>query len=167
MTGLRFVIMGVSGCGKSTIGHLLAQALGADFVDADDLHPAENRAKMQAGHPLNDADRTPWLIAVAQALAQSAPVVVACSALRGRYRDLLRKGAGQPLIFVHLTGSPTLIAHRLHLRQGHFMPPDLLQSQLATLELPAPYEGALTVDIDQPQARIVQEILRHLAEIQR
>lgn len=154
---MKIVVMGVSGTGKSTVGAALAETLGLAFCDADDLHPPENRAKMAAGQPLNDQDRWPWLDAVAGAMCRSDGVVMACSALRKAYRDRLRQGVGADLRFVHLSATPEVIAARLAARQGHFMPPALLQSQFATLESPSA-EEALIVSVDQPLPMILGEI---------
>lgn len=158
----RIVVMGVSGCGKSSVGAALSGALGIPYRDGDDLHPAVNVAKMRAGEALTDADRWPWLDRVAQELARLAPVIVGCSALRRAYRDRIRAGAGGPVLFVHLAGSREVIAARMAARSGHFMPASLLDSQFATLEPPGPDEAAITVDIDQPMDRLVAEILRRL-----
>ena len=148
----RVVMMGVSGCGKSAVGTALAARLGVPYVDGDDLHPPANVALMAQGQPLTDADRRPWLDRVAQVLADDAPVIVGCSALRRRYRDQIRAGAGGPVRFVHLTGPRALIAARMAARTGHYMPLSLLDSQFAALEPPGPDEAALTVDItDLPQ----------------
>lgn len=162
---LRLVIMGVSGCGKSSVGQALSLHLGIPYRDGDDLHPPGNVAKMRAGIPLGDADRRPWLDAVAAVLAREAPVLVGCSALRRAYRDRLRAGAPGPLRFVHLSGDRDLIAGRLSARSGHYMPPSLLDSQFAALEPPGPLSGpdpALTVGIDQPLPAIVTAIASHL-----
>lgn len=152
--------MGVSGCGKSTVGAALSERLGVPYVDGDDLHPQGNLDKMAAGQPLTDADRWPWLDAVAGVLARP-PVILGCSALRRAYRDRLRAGAGGPVRFVHLAGSRAVLAARMAGRTGHFMPAALLDSQLATLEPPGPDE-ALTVDIDQPIGALVAEIVAGL-----
>lgn len=144
---LRVVVMGVSGCGKSHIGAALAARLGIAWRDGDDLHPAANRAKMRSGQALEDGDRWPWLDSVAEALRREAPLVIGCSALRRAYRDRIRASAGGPVAIVHLTGDKDLIAARMAARQGHFMPPSLLDSQFATLEPPGPDEGALTLDV--------------------
>jgi gluconokinase len=152
---LRVVVMGVSGCGKSSVGEGLATALGIPYRDGDDLHPAANVEKMRAGVPLTDEDRWPWLDRVAQVLASEAPVIVGCSALRRAYRDRLRAGAGGPVQFVHLAGSRDLIAARMAARKGHYMPPSLLDSQFAALEPPGPDE-ALTIDIDRPVPQIIR-----------
>ncbi len=151
---IRVVIMGVSGCGKSSVGEGLSRHLGIPYRDGDDLHPAANVEKMRAGQPLTDADRWPWLDRVAAVLAHDAPVIVGCSALRRTYRDRLRAGAAGPVTFVHLTGCRDLIAQRMSARSGHYMPLSLLDSQLAALEPPGPDE-ALTIDIDQPLAAII------------
>ncbi|NEX46504.1 gluconokinase [Pseudotabrizicola algicola] len=158
---LRLIIMGVSGCGKSSVGEGLAARLGIPYRDGDDLHPAANVEKMRAGIPLTDEDRWPWLDRVAQVLAEEAPVIVGCSALRRIYRDRLRAGAGGPVRFVHLTGSRAVIAARMAARSGHYMPPSLLDSQFAALEVPGPDE-ALAVSIDQPLPALIDSLLPHL-----
>jgi gluconokinase len=157
----RVVIMGVSGCGKSSVGAGLAARLGLNYRDGDDLHPPENVAKMRAGMPLTDADRWPWLDRVGQVLLAEAPVIVGCSALKRAYRDRIRTAAGGPVTFVHLAGSQEVIAARMALRQGHYMPLSLLDSQFAALEPPAAAE-AITVSIDQPLEAIVADVLRQL-----
>ena len=157
----RLVIMGVSGCGKSSVGAGLATRLGLNYRDGDDLHPPENVAKMRAGMPLTDADRWPWLDRVGQVFLANAPVIVGCSALKRAYRDRIRTAAGGPVTFVHLAGSQEVIAARMALRQGHYMPLSLLDSQFAALEPPAA-EEAITVSIDQPLEAIVADILRQL-----
>ncbi len=145
------VVMGVSGSGKTTVGTALAEALGVRFADGDDLHPESNVEKMAMGVPLTDADRWPWLDAVGALLAQGASVV-ACSALRHAYRDRLRATA-PALRLVYLHGSRELLARRMGHRD-HFMPVELLDSQLATLEPPAADEWALSYDV----AATVEEI---------
>ena len=145
---MRLVVMGVAGCGKSSLGAALATALVLPFTDADDLHPAANRAKMTTGQPLTDNDRWPWLQAVGAVLAAEAGVV-ACSALRQAYRDRLRAAAG-PVQFLHLVAPREVIDERLAARRGHFMPIALLDSQLATLEPLAPGEG-WTLEVSGPQ----------------
>jgi carbohydrate kinase (thermoresistant glucokinase family) len=156
MRPAAIIVMGVSGSGKSTIGALLAEALGWPFADADGFHPAANVAKMAAGQPLTDADRWPWLDAIAAHIGASRtagqPVVVACSALRCAYRERLRAGHGD-LIFLHLAGAPEVIAARQAARQGHFMPPSLMASQFATLEDTRDEPDALSVSVTAaPQA---------------
>lgn len=160
----RIVIMGVTGSGKTTVGQALAQSLGILFRDGDDLHPAANIAKMRAGQPLTDEDRWGWLELVANSLRRDAPVVIACSALRGRYRDHIRAGAGGHVTFVHLSGPAEMIAARLAARTHDYMPPHLLDSQLKTLEPPSEGE-ALIVPITQPVAAQVALIARELAQV--
>ena len=162
----RIVVMGVSGCGKSTVARALAQRLALPFVEADELHPPRNVALMSTGTPLTDDDRQGWLRAVAKALADAevTGVVVACSALKRHYRDLLRASA-PGLLFVHLTGPQSLLADRLRSRAGHYMPVSLLQSQIDTLEPPAADESALTQDIAQPPETIVDTLCQQLDNI--
>ncbi len=157
----RLVIMGVSGCGKSSVGAGLADRLGIPYRDGDDLHPAANVDKMRAGVPLTDADRWPWLDRVAEVLRDDAPVIVGCSALRRVYRDRIRDGAGGPVQFIHLAGDRAVIAARMAARTGHYMPTTLLDSQFATLEPPG-VDEALTVEIDQPLPAILTTILKQL-----
>lgn len=143
------VVMGVSGSGKSTVGGLMAERLAVPYAEADDFHPAANIAKMSAGHPLDDADRAPWLDAIADWIAERRELggVVSCSALRRRYRDRLRR-ADPDLFFVHLDGPPELIAARLAARMQHFMPSGLLRSQIETLEPLQPDEAGAVVPVD-------------------
>ncbi len=158
------VVMGVSGSGKSTFGAALAEALGARFLDADDLHPPANRQKMAAGIALDDDDRRPWLEAVAAWMAErirtGQPGVVACSALRRRYRDRLR-AAGVGVRFVYLAVPRAELDARMRARV-HFMPVTLLDSQLAALEPPGADEAACTVDGGAPLERNLQRVLRWL-----
>ncbi len=155
----RIVLMGVAGCGKSSVGEALSALLGLPYVDGDDLHPAANVAKMRQGIPLTDADRWPWLDACAGTLARG-DVILGCSALKRRYRDRLR-GAGD-VVFVHLSGTRDLISKRMAQRRGHYMPMSLLDSQFAALEPPQPDEAAFAVPIDPPTAEIAAEIARRL-----
>jgi gluconokinase len=147
------VVMGVTGCGKSTVGALLAARIDLPFIDGDELHSEANKQKMAAGIPLDDADRAPWLGLIATALAW-APMVVACSALKRSYRDRLRAGAPD-VRFLYLAGAPTLLGLRLSARSHEFMPPSLLESQLAILEPPGSDENALTLDIQVSAEAIV------------
>ncbi|MCX7888146.1 MAG: gluconokinase [Rhodobacteraceae bacterium] len=152
----RIVVMGVSGAGKSVIGAALAARIGARFVDADSLHTPEAVAKMAGGTPLDDADRAPWLARVGRALAEAPhPVVIACSALRRRYRDAIRAAAGGPVLFLHLDGPREVIAGRLAARRGHYMPAALLDSQIAALEPPGPDEDHAVLDLRQDPGAIV------------
>lgn len=159
-----YLLMGVSGSGKSTVGKALAETLACPFHDADDFHPEANVAKMAAGEPLTDADREPWLDAIATCVEQyirdGRQAVLTCSALRRRYRQ--RLGLPRPgVLLIHLAGSRELLAARLRDRREHFFPPQLLDSQLAALEPPAADEDALEVDIAQPVTAAVQRILQH------
>jgi gluconokinase len=142
------VVMGVSGSGKSTVGSALAQRLRVPFVDADTLHPPDNIAKMAAGEPLDDDDRYPWLEKVGRWLADHRGGVVACSALKRKYRDQLRAHCPQ-VQFLHLRGSPELIASRLATRSGHFMPAALLQSQFDALEPLGADERGVVIDLGE------------------
>lgn len=144
------VVMGVSGCGKTTVGRLLAQHLGVPFIEGDELHPARNVELMASGIALTDEDRSGWLDAVAAELARRPQGAVAsCSALRRRYRDRLRR-AVPDLRFVHLQGDRTVLEGRLAKRRGHYMPASLLDSQLQTLEPPSADEQPLELDITEP-----------------
>jgi len=162
---LAVVVMGVCGCGKSTVGERLARELGALFIEGDAFHPPANVARMAAGIALTDADRQGWLEALAAQLADARragrSVVLACSALKRRYRDVLRLGAPD-LRVVHLAGDRAMLAARLAARQGHYMPASLLDSQLATLETPDPDERAVTLDAGAPTATLVQSALTQL-----
>jgi gluconokinase len=153
------IVMGVSGCGKSSVGRAAAQSLGWDFYDADDFHPPENVAKMADGIPLDDSDRTPWLASlnklIASALTANKPGVLACSALKEHYRQqLLADNEGVQLVY--LKGSYDLIWSRMEKRTTHFMKPHMLKSQFETLEEPT---NALTIDIALPMDEVVKEIV--------
>lgn len=158
--------MGVSGSGKSTVGDALAAKLGIPFLDGDSLHPASNVDKMAAGTPLNDADREPWLKSVGQAL-ETAPdgLVVACSALKRKYRNIIRAAAPET-IFVHLSGTVGLLHERVNSRTDHFMPPALLDSQVATLEPLQDDEKGLVLNISSPALELADSaqlwIKKHL-----
>ncbi|HTP48261.1 MAG TPA: gluconokinase [Casimicrobiaceae bacterium] len=157
------LLMGVCGCGKTTVGEALAQALGWRFIDADDLHPPSNVAKMASGVPLTDADRWPWYERISSELqnatAAGQHAVLACSALKRAYRERLARGVD--LRVVYLKGDAATIEPRLASRRGHFMPVSLLASQYATLEEPG---EAIVVDIAQPVAAQVAAITRALRE---
>jgi len=154
---VKLVLMGVAGCGKSSVGAALSPVLGLRYLDGDDLHPASSIAKMARGEPLTDADRAPWLTEVGGRL-RAADLIIGCSALRRRYRDLIRTAAGAAVGFIHLAGSRGMIEARIGARQGHFMPPSLIDSQFAALEPPEPDEWAVRIDIDQPLTAIVAQI---------
>ena len=161
---VAIVVMGVAGCGKSTVGAALARALGARFLDGDDYHPRANVEKMASGTPLTDADRWPWLDRLAGEIAalraSGVATVTGCSALRRIYRD--RLAARGPVHFVHLSGDFELIAGRMAARAGHFMPRVLLESQFATLEPLASDEPGLTLDVDAPVTELVARVLAAL-----
>ncbi len=159
------IIMGVSGSGKSLIGSMLAERLGGVFEDADDFHPASNKAKMSAGTPLTDEDRWPWYAILRQRILEMRDktpcYLLACSALKAAYRDKLRDDdAPRNLAFVYLQGSRQLIGERIGARKGHFMPPALLDSQFATLE--EPVEDAIVVSVDGAPEEIVETVLGEL-----
>ncbi|WP_409526865.1 gluconokinase [Rhizobium sp. P40RR-XXII] len=163
----RYVVMGVSGCGKSSVGSAIAMRLGGIYVDGDDLHPPANVAKMSAGIPLTDADRWPWLDKVGHYLALAdETALIGCSALKRIYRDRIREVVGAPVSFIHLAGTRETILRRLQARPDHFMPPALLDSQFAALEVPGADERAITVDIDQPLDAVVAAIIAALEEDQ-
>lgn len=157
------VLMGVSGSGKSSVAALLAGRLGWSFAEGDDLHPPANIAKMAAGHPLDDADRAPWLERIAAWIAErraaGEPGIMTCSALKRRYRDMLR---GPGVVFVHLAGSREQIGDRLVARTGHFMPAALLDSQFADLEPLGPDEDGITVEVTGTAAQTADEIIARL-----
>ena len=161
------VVMGVQGCGKSTVGSAVARHLGLEFIDGDDLHSAANKEKMASGQPLTDADRHPWLSAIGQAmaekLAEGTTAVVACSALKRSYRDLIRSFAPQTR-FIHLTGSQELIAERISGRDHEYMPPTLLDSQFQTLEPLGDDEAGLEVSVTDSPERIAVLVERYLQE---
>ena len=166
----RIVVMGVSGCGKSTVGKLLAEHLGARFIDGDDLHPKSNKDKMAAGNPLNDIDRLPWLDLVGASLfgapnpvddfelVKPTGTVVACSALKRAYRErILQKAPGT--FFLHLHGTPELLESRMKAREGHFMTANMLAGQLETLEPLQADEAGMICDISLPADEIVRRVL--------
>ena len=157
-----FIVMGVSGCGKSSVGKALAEHLGWDFYDADDFHPPANVVKMANGIPLDDSDRAPWLATLNELISSSLkadqPGVLACSALKERYRQQLMNG-NEGVQIVYLKGSYELIWSRMEKRTDHYMKPHMLKSQFETLEEPV---NALTIDISMSLDDIVQEILKHM-----
>ncbi|MHA7142124.1 gluconokinase [Arthrobacter sp. Sr33] len=159
------VVMGVQGSGKSTIGSLLAERLSVAFVDGDDLHPVDNKTLMAAGTPLTDDNRLPWLHTVGAVLAEGrkAGVVVACSALKLAYRDLLR-GHVPELVVVHPHGTMELVAARISEREHEYMPPSLLASQYESLQTLGDDERGLTVDLSLPPQAMVDHIVAYLSE---
>ncbi|MDU0361070.1 gluconokinase [Rhizobium sp. 25PS6] len=163
------IVMGVSGCGKSSVGEKLAEALHLAFVEGDALHPAANVEKMSKGIALTDDDRMPWLDRIGDdmkaSLEKCEGIIVSCSALKRLYRDRLRAAAGGNLFFVYLEGSRALLVKRMGERKGHFMPVSLLDSQLATLEVPTGEQGVVTVDIDDTVDGIAATALKGLAAL--
>jgi carbohydrate kinase (thermoresistant glucokinase family) len=157
MTSHRIVVMGVSGSGKSTIGELLARRLAVPFIDADSLHPPENVAKMSSGVALTDADRGPWLRRIADELATASDLVVACSALKRSYRDVLRTAGG--VTFVYLSVTHDVVAERVSSRGGHFMKANMIDSQFQTLQPPSADEhDVVVVDATSSVEQVVDEI---------
>jgi len=158
------IVMGVSGCGKSSVGAALGGREGVPFLDGDDFHPTANVEKMRSGTPLTDEDRWPWLVILGKALHEAAAidgrVFGACSALKRSYRDALTKAAGEPILFLHLDGPKELIAERMAARTGHYMPTGLLDSQVATLEPLAEDENAVKIDLSQSLDDILTECTR-------
>lgn len=163
------IVMGVSGSGKTSIAESIAQKLAIPFIEGDALHPAANVEKMSKGIPLTDEDRWPWLDEIGRrmkaSLADGASIIVSCSALKRIYRDRLRTSAGGNLFFVYLDGSKELLMDRMGHRKGHFMPTSLLESQLATLEVPTGEPGVVTVDIDDTIEAIAEVARLKLAAL--
>ena len=160
-----YIIMGVSGCGKSTIGKGLATALSISFYDGDDFHSSENTNKMTQGVALTDEDRYSWLLDInkncKQAIQENKSIVFACSALKNKYRELLAKGIEKNVLYIYLEGNKELIYKRLEARNHHFMPASLLESQFDILEVP---EKALKIDISAHQDTIIQNIMNQLTK---
>lgn len=165
------IVMGVSGSGKSTIGKKIAEHFGFPFIEGDDAHPPQNVEKMRAGIPLTDADRWPWLEALARQLKAKAQedgaAIASCSALKHSYRKYLIEKAGEPILFVYLDGSKELIAGRIAARHHEYMPGSLLDSQFATLEPPEPPENTLTVSIDGSVDQTVDLAIKGLQGLER
>jgi gluconokinase len=154
------IVMGVSGCGKTTAGEALARHFGVPYIEGDALHPGSNVAKMASGTPLNDDDRWPWLEKIGAALkSHPGGAVATCSSLKRVYRERLRQTAGEGLRFVFLKCSKEVLEKRMRARKGHFMPPSLLASQLATLEDPGGEAGVVTVNGDAAHEEIMAEIV--------
>jgi carbohydrate kinase (thermoresistant glucokinase family) len=154
------ILMGVSGCGKSSVGKMLSEETGWPFYDGDDFHPEANVAKMAEGIPLNDADRQPWLESLHQliksSLRQERPLIVACSALKKSYRDILRGDLADQVVFIHLKGSFRLIYTRMQQRDDHYMKAEMLRSQYETLQKP---RNAIEINIDKSVPEITQQII--------
>ena len=170
LTAARIIIvMGVASSGKSVSGKAIARRLHAPFLDGDNYHPAANKDKMRAGIPLTDADRWPWLSALAHALHDAADLkgvaVGACSALKRAYRDFLIAEAGEPILFIYLDGEKSVIAARIAHRQHEFMPASLLDSQFATLEVPGPDENALAVPVTLSVEAIAERVVKSLPHL--
>jgi len=160
-----YVLMGVSGCGKSSVGVELSVLCGMDFVDGDGLHPPANIAKMSRGEPLDDTDRAPWLEQVGRVLANSTgPIVIACSALKKSYRDIIRAQVPEPVHFLHLDAPIDVLAQRVTMRAGHFMPTALLDSQFDALEQLGPDECGSRVDVAQPLAQVIAQTGTYVKE---
>jgi gluconokinase len=153
------IVMGVTSCGKTSVGEDLAKVLNCAFIEGDKLHPAANIDKMSAGHPLNDDDRWPWLAAIGRCMKAERDagrgVVASCSSLKKIYRQKLAEAAESPIKFIFLHGSRQVLADRIANRKEHFMPPSLLESQLAILEVPGPDEDALHLDVALPVDELV------------
>lgn len=168
-TQRNIVVMGVAGCGKSTIGLMLAGRLGYVYAEGDEFHTQANRDKMHAGHPLNDDDRAPWLQSIADWMTAEAEAgrstVVSCSALKRKYRDVLRSAKGRT-VFVHIAPPEDLNRARLEARTGHFMNPALLDSQYATLEELEPDEEGVTITNPGTPEEVFVEAMERLAEIE-
>ena len=158
---MKIVVMGVTGCGKTTIGIALAEALGIEFIDSDVLHSEANTTKMSSGIPLTDSDREPWLQEVSKALQSHESIVVACSALKKSYRSTILAGAPTTK-FVHLSGTKELIFARLSERSHHFMPIGLLDSQFQTLEHLDDTESGKVFEISKPVNQIVNDVIAWL-----
>lgn len=161
-----FVVMGVAGCGKTSVGVGLARLSGIRFVDGDTLHPPANIAKMSSGSPLDDDDRAPWLRDVGKTIAQSdGGIIIGCSALKRIYRDWIRHEAGGPVRFIHLHTRKSVIAKRMQSRKGHFMPTSLLDSQFAALEPLQDDEDGTVIEIDRPLDEVIEVAATYLKDV--
>jgi len=161
-----FVVMGVSGCGKSSVGNAVANQCSMNFIDGDDLHPTANIAKMANGVALTDADRWPWLDVVGQTLAgRNGPMILGCSALKPKYRDRIAANLSEPMHFLHLDAPQDVLESRVAARTGHFMPPELLAGQFAILERLEDDEHGVEIDISQPFAQVVEATETYVRKI--
>jgi len=162
------VVMGVCGTGKTTVGEGVARRFGCLFLEGDSFHPKENVEKMRAGLPLNDDDRWPWLEKLGRLIGEEVgrdeKVVATCSALKRVYRDRLRHCAGGDILFIILDGDPTLIEKRMAERKGHYMPPTLLESQLAILERPDEDETSISLDISNTTDRLIDDAIEAMSK---
>lgn len=161
-----YVVMGVSGCGKSMVGEAISAELGMPFVEGDTLHPAANVTKMAKGIPLTDEDRFPWLDRIGAEIAAAGPegIVISCSSLKRIYRDRLRSFAESRVVFVFLKGSEAVLAERMAARRGHFMPASLLKSQLATLEDPTGEPEVIIIDISPAPEQVIASTLEAIRQ---
>ena len=160
-----YILMGVSGCGKSSVGEALSERVSMSFMDGDDLHPPSNIQKMASGQPLDDDDREPWLAKVGQSLAEAeGPVVIGCSALKRKYRNWIRDAVGEPVHFMHLDAPKEVLAARLAAREDHFMPASLLDSQFAALENLEADELGQRINIDRPLTDVVAQAETYVRE---
>jgi gluconokinase len=159
---MPIIIMGVSGAGKTTVGVKLAEALGAHFIDGDDLHTPEARAKMGAGHALTDEDRWPWLDRIGDRLAADSQTIIACSALKRIYRDRIRARVGPALRFVYLVADPDEMRARVAARHGHYMPASLVDSQFAALEPPTGESDVIELSADADLATAIPALAERL-----
>ncbi|MEM9574435.1 MAG: gluconokinase [Pseudomonadota bacterium] len=159
-----YVVMGVAGSGKTSIGESVAEQIGGTYIDGDDYHPQSNIDKMASGDPLTDEDRWPWLEIISGELARMQGIgLVGCSALKKSYRDFITKNAGEPVQFLYLNGSKELIAERMAARTGHFMPTSLLDSQFEALEEPGESENAISIDISGTEPDVVKLIVEAIS----
>ena len=165
---MNVIVMGVSGCGKSTVGKMLAEMMGVEFLEGDSFHPKDNISRMAAGVPLTDTDRSPWLKKLGEMISerqqQNQPFVLTCSALKKSYRQKLANGSGE-LIFVYLKGSRTEIYKRMAEREDHFMALSLADSQFDALEEPDQDENSITVSINNPVQQVVDQIARAIGQL--
>lgn len=159
-----YVVMGVAGSGKTSIGEGVAELIGGTFIDGDDYHPQSSIDKMASGDPLTDEDRWPWLEIISQELARIEGIgLVGCSALKKSYREFITMNAGEPVQFLYLDGSKELIAKRMAARTGHFMPTSLLDSQFDALEIPDSTENAISIDISGTEPDVVNLIVDEIS----